>query len=458
MKKSKQKLASGGTVKNYMQNPQQVLTENSINLKKAQAEAASDPWITMVKGLGGLLASSGGLLSELGSGDNASTEGLALGGQVQTADVRVDDGEVIETPDGKLAEVKGNPDEIDGVDATLPVGTKVFSDMLMKHGETMAKRKTDREKRLSKISKYLEKNPGDSVLKKSYKRVQEQNAIEEEEDMQFQSMITELTDGLTAQKKGYAGGTGEEGIQPTVTGNPWVDAAFAATNYLNTQPEKEDPANPAIGTSFGNMLGIGGNLYGMIKGQQNTLNSRATDTANNNAYADFGQDALEANDNAKGYARETTDTFLNEIRQNAQASKRSGRIGARGINTQRANDLAVDQGVNDATGKAYAQLANTMMSLFGQQSQLENQQDQAVMAGEDMRDMRDRADKDAYYTNRSQDIANTSLGLQQTGKDLNDIRHQEIIMKLMQQMSKYGVGFDKNFNQIVLPTKNTTGN
>jgi hypothetical protein len=339
----------------------------------------------------------------------------------------------------------------------------VFSDMLTKHGETMAERKLNREKKLSKLQRLLEKKPSDRLLKNSLKRVATTNEKEEAEDMAIQEQMTAMAQMLN-KAEGFLFGTGEDGIDPLNSGqymkndmddlgtNPFNSAAtgtggspdpvdvsmeMSDIGTLDGENVDKEPFNILETVSGGDVLGIAGNFHAMNKLKKNTLNSRATDTPNVNAYKEFGKDGIEEMDAAEDYLKTAQDVTKNEIKQNAAANKRSGRIGARGMATQRANDLAVEQGANDAMGKASAQFAQQMMQMMSRKAQMEMMQDRMVMQGEDQRDMRDRADKDAHYSNMAQDIASYSTGLQQTGKDVNQIAQNELIMKMMAQISPY---------------------
>jgi hypothetical protein len=198
---------------------------------------------------------------------------------------------------------------------------------------------------------------------------------------------------------------------------------------------------------MGDFTGLAGDLVSTFGPIMNTLNSRATDTPNINAFENFGVDALAANSDAKTYVQSQKDNANRRIRSNANTSKRSGRNSARGASTQRALDLAVDMGVNDAQLNVDDAFSRQMMALLSEQGGLENQQDSAVMQGEAARDMNDRRDKDNFYSNKAKDISTMGTGIQETGKDLNAIKQNEMYMKLLNQMSKY-FQYDKNGNVI----------
>ena len=112
----------------------------------------------------------------------------------------------------------------------------------------------------------------------------------------------------------------------------------------------------------------------------------------------------------------------------------------------RALDLAAnlqsDLAENDLNLGYDEQLMNLMLN----EAQMENVQDQVVMQGEQARDLADRQDLANYYTQLGRDKATIGEGLQETGKDLNQIEQREVIMNILNQLSKYGITIDAKGN------------
>ena len=123
------------------------------------------------------------------------------------------------------------------------------------------------------------------------------------------------------------------------------------------------------------------------------------------------------------------------------------RNSARGVNTQRALDLAADLNKNAAESDIYSNFANQMMSIAGAEANMELAQDEAVMSGEEKRDLADRQDRDAYYTQRGIALANRGQGIQQIGKNLNVTELNKIKLKLLESLGEY-VTMDANGNII----------
>jgi len=187
----------------------------------------------------------------------------------------------------------------------------------------------------------------------------------------------------------------------------------------------------------GDVTGLIGNLVSTFGPMKNTLENRAGDTPNINAFKDFGKDALKTNEMQMDYIAGQKASNLNRVNSKAQGSKRALRNSARGINTLRAGDLAVDLGANEADSQVNDQFAKAMFDVLSQKTQLEATQDQVVMTGEQQRDLADRQDRDNFYTQKATDIATMGTGLQQTGKDINDILKNPVYLNLLNEMSKY---------------------
>lgn len=106
-----------------------------------------------------------------------------VGGEVP---IEAEHGEIVQEPTGEMYELNGDTHEEGGIPLEVPGGTEIFSDRLIgADGNTMAQRKKNRENRLAKIQKELNKFPDDASLKKTLRRVQKQNAFEEQLDMQL---------------------------------------------------------------------------------------------------------------------------------------------------------------------------------------------------------------------------------------------------------------------------------
>ena len=139
-----------------------------------------------------------------------------VGGEVP---IEAEHGEIVQEPTGEMYELDGATHEEGGIPLEVPGGTEIFSDRLIgADGNTMAQRKKNRENRLAKIQKELNKFPDDASLKKTLRRVQKQNAFEEQLDMQLMQqaqqakMLAQQEAQLAQQQQAQAQG-GEMGAE-----------------------------------------------------------------------------------------------------------------------------------------------------------------------------------------------------------------------------------------------------
>lgn len=221
----------------------------------------------------------------------------------------------------------------------------------------------------------------------------------------------------------------------------------------------EDPKLPGSKMKLpnfttGDMVGMAGTLYSAFQPMKNTQANRAGDTPNINAFEDYGNDALERMEEAKGYIAGQRDKALEDVETSRTRITANNRNTARGVNTMRALDLASEVNANRAEGDIYDNFSKQMMQMLSQQAGFENQQDQAVMTGEQNRDLADRQDRDNYYTQMAQDIATKGEGIQTLGKMLNQNKKNTMAEQAVNDASinfKYsnGVLTDKAGNVVM---------
>lgn len=187
------------------------------------------------------------------------------------------------------------------------------------------------------------------------------------------------------------------------------------------------------GMTIGDMVGLGGQLYSIFAPMKNTIANRAGDTPNINAFKEYGKDGLKSLDKSKQYVNQIRDEQLKDLQLNRTGQISRNRNTARGINTQRALDLATDSSINNIQEQIYNQFMQAMQQIYGQEAQMENQQDQVVMQGEQNRDLADRQDRDNYFSQLAQDIATKGTGLQHLGDNINQVKERDITNKVLNQ-------------------------
>jgi hypothetical protein len=134
---------------------------------------------------------------------------FAYGGTAENLPAEVEGKEVMETPDGEVAEFKGPSHEQGGIDVNLPQGTDIYSDRISIDGKTMAEHKKKRERKFKILTKKLEKSPDDILLKNSVKRVAESNAMEDARDLEIQNKVSQT---MNAPKRKFLWGVENLGL------------------------------------------------------------------------------------------------------------------------------------------------------------------------------------------------------------------------------------------------------
>lgn len=199
--------------------------------------------------------------------------------------------------------------------------------------------------------------------------------------------------------------------------------------------------------SLGDAFTLAGTYASATDPLKNVNENRAGDQPNVNHFRNFGKEGIAKIQEQKGYVEGQKAEALMKTTRTASASKKAMRNSARGVNTMRALDLASDMTKNSAESDIYSNFAQQMMQITGAEAQMENAQDEAVMGGEQARDLADRQDRDNYYTQRGLALANRGTGIQQMGKNINEIKMNQMKLKLLESLGEY-VTMDANGNII----------
>ena len=404
----------------------------------------------------------------------------ASGGQVP---VEVEGNEMGQLPNGQMLDFQGPSHEQGGIPIDLPAGTKIYSDRVSIDGKTMAQRKASREGKIKKLENKIGK--GDRVAKNTLDRYMLTAGKEEALDMSIQQMLNEADNNPEFAKGGrvrpkYGDGTASSGINmpeinmPDYFGrnnkksnltfgidtsissninNPFAYKSFKPGQFSSqigkgigiTSPvkiedvnKKTKPTDSNINNGveelvpmLGNALGIYGNYKAGIADEKAYLQAKASQTANTNAYKHYGKEALKTLDESKLFAKQIGDIQRSEVELARRTATDQNRKTARGINTMRAMDLASQAGANRLDMQAYAQEAQQIQQILGQEANLKQQIDQVVMSGEESRDLRDRDDKANLLNMQARaDIAKGNM-YSHIGKNINDIAENSAALNAM---------------------------
>ena len=223
---------------------------------------------------------------------------------------------------------------------------------------------------------------------------------------------------------------------PTVPTYQTTDK-YETSSPLQKTPTKTTPTQDngfgveELVPMLGNAFGIYGNYKAGTADEKAYLQAKASQTANTNAYKHYGKEALKTLDESKLFAKQIGDIQRSEVELARRTATDQNRKTARGINTMRAMDLASQAGANRLDMQAYAQEAQQIQQILGQEANLKQQIDQVVMSGEESRDLRDRDDKANLLNMQARaDIAKGNM-YSHIGKNINDIAENSAALSAM---------------------------
>ena len=437
-----------------------------------------------MSGIGGFLQDNMGTINSLvGAGQSASYY-HAAGGVVNNKNINAEGGEVIETPGGQPQELQGPSHSQGGIDMQVPSGTEIYSDRLVgADGKTMAERKKLREKQISKIEKLLQKNPNDKSLKKTLEKIKQNNDFLDKQDLSQMQFVKDLVDhtnkfwsgGITGlddeeDEKGdliskypvYTKGInkqfdvwGDESLEP-IQGKS-MDVILSNTPFSIT-PEMDarikNTPTPQInitqvpskgkgfslddylgGTTFGDMLGMGANLFGANAQMKNTLANRSATPVEQNWFKDYGKQALSKIQDQYGLLDDIRDNALSSLEKDRAGSISRNNASARSINTQRALNLATDAAINNNKSDLYSKFAQSMLGVKSQEAAQMDKNDQMRMSGEDKRAERELQNTDNFFSNMAKNISDKYRGIGETGKALNETKQRETTNEILKGMN-----------------------
>jgi hypothetical protein len=263
---------------------------------------------------------------------------------------------------------------------------------------------------------------------------------------------SKFKDSFALKSAGDAWANKKENQLPTGVIDPSVPDSidYQSENFPNfnkgvTSQEEQRPSKfntilSKLGEStpgIGDLTKLAGNYMGMTAGTKTAYEQRASDVTQKNTFANAGKKAQELYDQAlKNLEGQKAQALLKSTTQQRTA-QRSGRNSARGINQVRAIDWlynsAATTAANDIVNNTQGQIAQIFQAKAGASMNA----DQMVGTGEYQANMANMASKDAFYTALGQGRKDFATGLQQTGKDLNDMKENKIIQNLMKNYGKW---------------------
>jgi hypothetical protein len=225
--------------------------------------------------------------------------------------------------------------------------------------------------------------------------------------------------------------------------------------------EKEPKADKDGMSAFGKGSLTTGDKIGMISGAAGTLlnagltiANRLGDKKNTNSFLTYAQDSIRTMNDSKRYAQNMFDYALQDIDFNEAGARRGITQNARGINQQRGLQLGLHAQGQDARRKARVDYAGSMLGINKDISRLQERHDQMSMSADERRLDKDKADRDAFFSNLSSNVTDATLLGQHVGKNLNDSLETQQKLKILEQYGKYSM-FDEDFNLVGKPVGTT---
>jgi hypothetical protein len=208
---------------------------------------------------------------------------------------------------------------------------------------------------------------------------------------------------------------------------------------------------------MGDMTKLIGNYLGMTAGIKTAAEQRSTDVTHRNVFVNAGEESQRLLDNAKQGIETSKAQAIVKASDVSRGGKRGGRNSARGVNQMRAMDWLYDTALQTQIADISAKAAEQISGIDVQKSGVAMNADQLKGQGEYQAAMANEAAKDAYYTALGLGRKDFATGLQQTGKDLNDMKQNKVVQNLL---SQYGQWFKANADGTIAnkntPSKTTT--
>lgn len=484
--------AYGGTAMN-IDSPSEDLAQAQNIAQQAMIGAMSDPTVAGLKGIGNMFINTGMSMASKGYANGAggdsgmgkflknnmgsinSIVGLgqsatmrASGGRIGKSSINAEGGEVVDTPNGVPVELNGPSHASGGIDLEVPQGTEIYSKRLKgEDGKSMADRKKKREKEIFKVQKLLEKDPTNNTLKKTLAKIKSNNDFIDEKDLSQMEFVKSLIDTVQNPKFAFGGTVGEDPLlkknefgadsydeifaneyDPQPISNPYNQTGLKIPDItkdilFNSTPNVASPTSKNKGFDFssifgnitaGDAIGMGANLFGPNAQMKNIYRNRADTPTEVNAFKNYGDQALKKIQSQYGYINSVRDEQLGDAELSRQGTINRNNNSARGINTQRALNLAIDAQMNELKSNIYNQFAAQTMGIIGQEAGQMAQNDQVRMTGEDRRAERELQNTDNFYSNLSRAISDKYRGIGETGKSMNDIKERGTTDNLMKDL------------------------
>lgn len=395
-----------------------------------------------------------------------NTSSYAGGGMV---DVSLDDGEVVETPDGNIQNVQGNPNQVDGVDTRVPEGSKVYSDIL---GIAEKKKALERERAtaIGKLAKGRKRRPGDLINKQAVKKIDSYFDILDEQLMMEQEQLKNmlgLGENQQQNNPGFAAGTSfvddeppyrpypsygilsDGRLAPPPPGYGVSSTSTPNNSQEDSQEDFQQEYNPLnYMPTQGDKIGIAGSLISGVSGLATTITNKLATPNPVNHFENIGENALNNIRNTKGLAYQDYLDDKMDINESTNAANSYAAKHTRSLATNRALRLVSDENKRKGYTEAKKALNQRMSQLETLEANTSFQKDVYKAQGASARDATKAANIDNFHSQLGESIQNLGLTGQKIGQVLNTGEQQTAMLNLSNQFYDMQVGYDENGNLI----------
>jgi hypothetical protein len=248
---------------------------------------------------------------------------------------------------------------------------------------------------------------------------------------------------------------------PGQVGTPIVSKEDKPGTVFSRTAGKVGEAVGKVGVpNVGDMTKLIGNYLGMTSGIKTATEQRSTDVTHTNVFANAGKESQKLLDNAKQGIETSKAQAIVKANTVSRGGKRGARGSARGVNQMRAMDWLYDTALQSQIAEISANAAQQISGIDTQKSSVAMNADQLKGQGEFQANMANEAAKDAYYTALALGRKDFATGLQQTGKDFNDMKQNKVINNLLSQYGQWfktnADGTVSNKNEVASESTNTT--
>ena len=218
-----------------------------------------------------------------------------------------------------------------------------------------------------------------------------------------------------------------------------VETPGIPESKLQSPTEENTNGGFDIGNLFGSMTS--GDMMGMLgnylqtKGAKDyTLAERGANLPNRTFYDDYGKDTLKTLEDSKDGARNSLDQYNQDLELSRNASIRRNNQSARGINTQRALNIATDNAIDENKSKAYDNFMRMMSGIEGKVADTQLNIDDIQARDQAQQHLANQQDIAAFYENMKTNAINEGKLISSFGEAKNKWQQDGATSKILESI------------------------